>query len=68
MCCESTARDAYFRDHRVFFMADGTGSINEEMQLASLMNLALGFAFVTTIDVIEVQLASWPGRSPTPGG
>jgi nicotinamidase-related amidase len=56
MCCESTARDAYFRDYRVFFPADGTGSINEEMQLASLMNLALGFAFVTTSQAIAAQL------------
>lgn len=54
MCCESTARDAYYRDYRVFFMADGTGSINEEMHLASLLNLAYGFAYVTTAgDIIE---------------
>ncbi len=52
MCCESTARDAYFRDYRVFFLADGTGSINEEMQVASLLNLAFGFAHVTTSDRI----------------
>jgi nicotinamidase-related amidase len=57
MCCESTARDAYFRDYRVFFPADGTGSINEEMQLASLMNLALGFAYVTTSEAIAAQLS-----------
>jgi nicotinamidase-related amidase len=46
LCCESTARDAYFRDFRVFIPADGTASINEEMHLASLLNLAYGFAFV----------------------
>lgn len=52
MCCESTARDAYYRDYRVFFTADGTGSINEEMHLASLLNLSFGFAYVTTADKI----------------
>jgi biuret amidohydrolase len=52
MCCESTARDAYFRDYRVFFLADATGSICEEMHLASLLNLAYGFAVVTTADEI----------------
>lgn len=52
MCCESTARDAYYRDYRVFFPADGTGSISEEMHLASLLNLAFGFAYVTTADAI----------------
>jgi len=56
LCCESTARDAYFRDHRVFFLADGTGTINEEMHLASLLNLAFGFAFVTTAAEISRQL------------
>jgi nicotinamidase-related amidase len=58
MCCESTARDAYFRDYRVFFMADGTGSITEEMHLASLLNLAFGFACVTTTATIQAQLRS----------
>ncbi|MBN1593596.1 MAG: isochorismatase family protein [Candidatus Coatesbacteria bacterium] len=56
MCCESTARDAYYRDYRVFFLADGTGSISEEMHLASLLNLAFGFAYVTTSDAIADQL------------
>lgn len=46
LCCESTARDAYFRDFRVFIPADGTASVNEEMHLASLLNLAFGFAYV----------------------
>ncbi|MBW6501326.1 MAG: isochorismatase family protein [Bacteroidales bacterium] len=56
MCCESTARDAYYRDYRVFFPADGTGSINEEMHLASLLNLAFGFAYVTTVDSIVREM------------
>lgn len=56
MCCESTARDAYYRDYRVFFLADATGSINEEMHLASLLNLAFGFAYVTTSNAISAQL------------
>lgn len=56
MCCESTARDAYFRDYRVFFLADGTGSVNEEMHLASLLNLAFGFARVTTAQEIMRDL------------
>ncbi|HDR89324.1 MAG TPA: cysteine hydrolase [Bacteroidetes bacterium] len=56
MCCESTARDAYYRDYRVHFPADGTGSINEEMHLASLLNLAFGFARVTTADEIEMTI------------
>ncbi len=56
LCCESTARDAYYRDYRVFFPADATGSISEEMHLASLLNLAFGFAYVTTSNIITSQL------------
>ncbi len=48
MCCESTARDAYYRDYRVFFLLDGTGTVTEEYHLATLKNLAYGFAYVTT--------------------
>jgi nicotinamidase-related amidase len=56
LCCESTARDAYFRDFRVFFPADGTGSVSEEMHLASLLNLAFGFAYVTTAEALAAEV------------
>lgn len=56
LCCESTARDAYFRDYRVFFLADATGTAYEEMHIATLLNLAYGFAYVTTTDNIISQL------------
>jgi nicotinamidase-related amidase len=56
MCVESTARDAYYRDYRVFIPADGTGSINEDMHMASLLNLSFGFAYVTTTDKIMEDL------------
>jgi nicotinamidase-related amidase len=69
MCCESTARDAYYRDYRVFFLADGTGSITEEMHLASLLNLAFGFASVTTAARIEADLAvPQPAAAGAAGG
>lgn len=56
LCCESTARDAYFRDYRVFFPVDGNGSITEELHLASLLGLAFGFAWVTDVSTIQSQL------------
>ena len=63
MCCESTARDAYYRDYHVFFLADGTGSINEEMQVASLLNLSFGFAYVTSADGIIRELECLPAAN-----
>ena len=50
LCCETTARDAFIRDFRVFFPADGNGAASEEMHLATLMNLSWGFAYVCTTE------------------
>lgn len=44
ICCETTARDAFVRDFRVFFLADGTSTVSEEFHLAALRNIAYGFA------------------------
>jgi isochorismate hydrolase len=44
LCCETTARDAFVRNFRVFFLADGTSTISEDLHLATLKNLAYGFA------------------------
>lgn len=52
LCCETTARDAFCRDYRVKFVADATATETEPMQLASLRNLAFGFADVVTVQEI----------------
>lgn len=52
LCCESTARDAYFRDYRVFFVLDATGTVDEELHLSTLKNLAFGFAYVADTEQI----------------
>ncbi len=59
MCCESTARDAYYRDYRVHFVADATGSIIEEMHVATLLNLALGFARITRTNRLLKEIGEW---------
>ena len=56
-CCESTARDGFFRDFRVFFLADATAASEPEFHVASLKNLAYAFAYVTTTDAILTQLS-----------
>jgi isochorismate hydrolase len=47
-CCETTARDAFVRDYRVFFVGDATATVNHELHTASLKNLAYGFAHVVS--------------------
>jgi len=48
LCCETTARDAFVRDYRVFFLADGTSTGEEDYHLATLKNLSFGFATLLT--------------------
>jgi nicotinamidase-related amidase len=57
LCCETTARDAFMRDFRVFFLADGTATIDPELHSAALKNLAFGFATITTIAQVEEELS-----------
>ncbi len=56
-CCESTARDGFFRDFRIFFLADATAASEPEFHVASLRNLAYAFAYVTTTEDILGQLS-----------
>lgn len=48
LCCETTARDAFVRDFRVFFLADGTATASDDLHLATLKNLSYGFAVLLT--------------------
>ena len=48
LCCETTARDAFLRDYRVFFLTDGTAAASRDFHQASLRNLGYGFATLLT--------------------
>ncbi len=50
LCCETTTRDAFMRDYRVFFLIDGTATGSSELHLATLKNLGFGFAYLITCD------------------
>lgn len=71
VCCESTTRDAYFRDFKVIFLADGNGTISlsdagwgafsaDDVQRYTLTNIATFYGEVApTSDVLErVEQAS----------
>lgn len=45
-CCETATRDAFMRGYNVFFINDATATINQELHLATIKNLAFGFAYV----------------------
>lgn len=44
LCCETTARAAFVRGFKVFFVIDGTATYNADFHRATLLNLAHGFA------------------------
>ncbi len=50
LCCETTARDAFMRDYRVFVLIDGTATRKSELHLATLKNLGFGFAYLLTCE------------------
>jgi len=56
VCCETTARDAFMRDFRVFFVADATATSEPEFQTATLRNLAYAFAYVLTVESLLKQI------------
>ena len=58
VCCESTARDAFFRDFRVFFIADATATSEPDFHVATLKNLAYAFAYIATTDEIIKQIVT----------
>ena len=50
VCCESTARDAMMLNYKVFFVADGNATFNDEEHNATLSALALTFCDVLPTD------------------
>ncbi|XP_052205688.1 nicotinamidase 2-like [Diospyros lotus] len=46
LCCETTAREAFVRNFRVFFSTDATATASPELHEATLKNLAYGFAYM----------------------
>ena len=59
LCCETTARDAFVRDFRVFFLADGTSTGEEDYHLSTLKNLSFGFATLMTCSQFIKTMKSW---------
>lgn len=50
LCVETTARAAFVRDFQVRVLVDATATASEELQLASLVSLAYGFAFLQSVE------------------
>ena len=65
LCCETTARAAFVRGFAVVFAVDATAAYDAEFHLATLRNLAHGFATLATREEIVAALA--PPATPASG-
>jgi nicotinamidase-related amidase len=50
ICCDSTARDAFYRGYSVFFPIDGSGGIDEATHLATLQTMRMSFGQLCRVD------------------
>lgn len=61
ICCESTARDAFFRDYKVVFGSDVNAALDEEAHRATLRNISEVFGRVMDCDSIIAALEAGKG-------
>jgi bifunctional isochorismate lyase/aryl carrier protein len=52
LCCETTARSAFMRGFQPFFLVDGTATYHRYYHIATLTNLAHGFARLALVQEI----------------
>ncbi|NIM17104.1 MAG: isochorismatase family protein [Candidatus Aminicenantes bacterium] len=55
-CCETTAREGFVRDYRIFFVADATATANDDLHLSTLKTLAYGFAHIVSTEEVCKQI------------
>lgn len=53
ICCESTARDACFRDYKVVFGSDVCSAINKQQHEAALVNMEIFGRVMTGAEIIQ---------------
>ncbi len=68
VCCESTARDAMMLNYKVFFIADGNATFNDEEHNATLSAMAHTFCDVIDTDTMigVIQSASVTAETKEP--
>lgn len=65
VCCESTARSAFFRDYCVAFPSDCNATFDEGMHQATLKTIDMFFGRVMTTDELVDEMNREMGRNAT---
>ena len=55
-CCETTAREGFVRDYRIFFVSDATATADDDLHLSTLKTLAYGFAHIMSTEEVCKQI------------
>ena len=58
VCCESTARSAFFRDYQVAFISDSTASFDDSMHEATLKTIDMLFGRVMSTDELLTEMGA----------
>lgn len=58
VCCESTARDAFFLNYRVVFLDDCNATLNDEMHRGAVENIKLVFGYVLNSQELVEKIQS----------
>ena len=56
-CCESTVRDAFYRDYKVLFLSDANASSSEQLHAATMKTISNGFGEVLSSEDLLGRLA-----------
>ena len=65
VCCESTARDAFFLNYRIVFLSDGTACLSDEEHNATLVSIHNFFGDVRSSSDVAQALKNNRGAFPT---
>jgi ureidoacrylate peracid hydrolase len=65
VCCESTARDAMMLNYKVFFIADGNATFNDEEHNATLSAMAHTFCDVVDTETVIGMIQTTPAAVAT---
>jgi nicotinamidase-related amidase len=66
ICCDSTARDAFYRGYKVYFPIDGNGGMDEPTHVATLRTMALSFGQLCQVKHVLTHLRSAPATTTKP--
>jgi ureidoacrylate peracid hydrolase len=67
VCCESTARDAFFLNYRIVFLNDGTACLSDEEHNATLVSIHNFFGDVRSSSDVLKALQTNTGAFPETG-